>query len=212
MKTKRIRKSALLQLKLDIQFGFDTEEEIFDNISFMFYNEERYDKCFDEEKLMQLISKYYKRHQRDSLNWQYPTDFDKLANAFDDLVKQNIICLHNVYNCEDGEADCLYAVDMLLKKDIKVEGFCYYNSYDLEQLIGSGEQSLLLRFKSLKLGIKQVTKIKNTILKTLTLHGLQSNVSDLNHNVIEIKNINWRKKPDQEDWWMDRVFSLLSKT
>ncbi|MFH6991697.1 DUF6891 domain-containing protein [Flavobacterium sp. FlaQc-48] len=209
---KKIRKDALIQLKLDIKFGFDTKEEIYNNISFIFYENETYDEHFDKEKLKKFISKHYKKHQKNSLKWDHPTDFDKLANAFDDLIKQQIICLHNVYNSEDGLSDCMYAFDMLAKRRIKVIGFCYYNSYDLEQVISSGEKSLFLEFKSLKLGIREVSKVKNKIIKTLKLNGLQANVSDFNPNIIEIKNMDWKKKPDKEDWWIDRVIYLMSNT
>ncbi|MBS7256768.1 DUF6891 domain-containing protein [Flavobacterium branchiicola] len=207
---KKIRKDALIQLKLDIKFGFDSKEEIFDNISFTFYEDEGFDECFDKQMLMKFISKHYNKHQKDSLNWEHPTDFDKLAKAFDELIRQKIICLHNVYNREDGESDCMYAFDMLSKKRIKVIGFCYYNSYDLEQVISSNEKSLFLEFKSLKLGIKEVSKVKNKIIRTLKINGLQSNISDFDSNVIEIKNVDWKKKPDTEDWWIDRVIHLLS--
>lgn len=213
MKTReKIKKKALAQLMLDVKFGFDNEEEIFDNISFTFYGDEDYEEEMVEIQLMELISKYYQRHQIDSLGWEFPTDFDKLANVFDELTKKGIICLHNVYNRQDGIDDCLFAIKVLTQKKIQVLGFCYYNSDDLQAAITSRRKSLILEFGSLRRGQEELDIIKKEIIRCIESNGLQINIKYPDSKKIEIKNMDWKKKPDKEDWWVDRVINLLTHT
>ncbi|MGB4775763.1 MAG: hypothetical protein WBP45_11360, partial [Daejeonella sp.] len=130
--TQDIKNEALEQLELDIKFGFENEEEIFDSIRDMFYNEED----FDEDWLRQTIAEKYKQHQHDSLSWTRPNDFDRLAKTFDQLIKEKIICLHKAgYTKQDGEGDCMESIERLNALGIKAIGFCYYHSQDLARTV-----------------------------------------------------------------------------
>lgn len=212
MQNVKIKKEALEQLKIDVKLGFDNKEEIFDNISYVFYEEDGFDDSFSEDELGDIISEYYNKHQQESLKWVFPTDFDRLAKSFDELIDQKIICLHNVYNSEDGEADCLHVSDRLSKAKIETIGFCYYGSFDLELVVKENEESLFLEFGSLKPGKEELLRVRDLIVKTLLSNGLEVNILDLSTKMIEIKNINWQKKPDREDWWIDRIFHKLCNT
>jgi hypothetical protein len=66
--TQDIKEEALEQLNLDMLFGFENEEALFEGIKEMFYDE----ADFDEDWLRQTISVKYKQHQKDSLTWARP--------------------------------------------------------------------------------------------------------------------------------------------
>jgi hypothetical protein len=63
--TEEIKQEAIDQLELDIKFGFENEEELFESIREMFYDQ----SDFDEGWLREKISDKYSKHQSESLNW-----------------------------------------------------------------------------------------------------------------------------------------------
>ena len=98
--TEEIKTDALEQLELDLKFGFENEQQLFESIREMFYDE----VDFDENWLRQTISDKYAQHQIIGSSWIHPTDFDKLARAFDELIRDKIVCLHNAgYTKQDGQ-------------------------------------------------------------------------------------------------------------
>ena len=144
--TEEIKQEALEQIDLDIKFGFEDEPRLFDSIRDMFYEEED----FDEHWLQQVISQKFKQHQFDSISWKHPTDFERLAKIFDDLISnEKIVCLHNAgYTKSDGEGDCLQTIDRLSELGIKATGYCYYHSQDLGRAVDPEIRNLYLRFDS----------------------------------------------------------------
>jgi hypothetical protein len=65
--TEVIKQEALEQIELDVKFGFENEEQLYDSIRDMFYQEED----FDEDWLRQTISDKFQQHQSESVNWKH---------------------------------------------------------------------------------------------------------------------------------------------
>ena len=206
--TQDIKDEALEQLELDIRFGFENEEELFEGIREMFYDEED----FDEDWLRQTISEKYKQHQKDSITWARPTDFDRLANVFDELIEGKIDCLHNAgYTKQDGEGDCMKTIGHLKKLGVNAIGFCYYHSQDLARAVDPETRNLYLGFDSSTQNDNDALEVANKIVDLLKKSGFEVNWPGLVDQRIEIKNINWRKVPDGEDWGAKRVISILTE-
>jgi hypothetical protein len=207
--TQDIKNEALEQLELDIKFGFYNEEEIFDGIRDMFYDEDD----FDEDWLRQNISEKYNQYQKDSLTWTKPNDFDRLAKTFDQLIKEKIVCLHKAgYTKQDGEGDCMEVIEKLNTLGIKAIGFCYYHSQDLARTVDKDIRNLYLGFDSPSQNDNEALQVANKIVSTLKENGFEVSWTGTIDQRIEIKNINWQKIPDNENWGSDRVITILTKS
>ena len=206
--TEEIRQEALEQLNLDIKFGFENEEQIFESIREMFYDEED----FDEKWLKQSISDNYNRHKTESSTWRHPTDFDRLAQAFDDLIRERIVCLHKAgYTKSDGEGDCMDTIERLDELGIKAIGFCYYHSQDLGRTIDPEVRNLYLGFDSPTQNDNEALFVANRIVDILKKHSFEVSWTGTVDQRIEIKNLDWKKTPDDQDWNGERVIQILTK-
>jgi len=202
-----IQDEVLAQLALDIAFGFENETQLFDSISDMFYNE----PDFDTEWLRQTIATQYRQHQQESLNWKRPTDFDRLAKAFDQLIAEKIVCLHNAgYTKQDGEADCRETIENLQSLGITAIGFCYYHTQDLARAVDPDIQSLYLGFDSVTGSDAAAIEVAHRIISVLKAHQLEVSWPGKAAQRIEIQNIHWQKTPDDENWGAARVIQILT--
>ena len=206
--TEEIKQEALDQLELDIKFGFEDESQLFESIRDMFYNE----VDFDEAWLKKTISEKYLQHQNESLNWKHPTDFDRLVAAFDELIKEKIICLHNAgYTKSDGEEDCVETIERLDELGIKAIGFCYYHSQDLGRAVDPEIHNLYLGFDSVSQDDNEALLVANKIIDRLKANGFETDWSGTVDQRIEIRNFYWKKIPDDQAWRGERVIQILTK-
>lgn len=206
--TDDIKNEALEQLDLDIKFGFENEDELFESIREMFYNEDD----FDEDWLKQIISEKYNQHQQDSLTWTRPNDFDRLVKSFDQLINDKIVCLHKAgYTKQDGEGDCMETIEKLNELGIKAIGFCYYHSQDLARTVDKEIRNLYLGFDSPTHDDNEALKVANKIVSTLKENGFDVSWTGTVDQRIEIKNIIWQKIPNNENWSSERVINILTK-
>jgi len=204
--TEEIKQEALDQIELDVKFGFENEEQLFDSIRDMFYQEED----FDEEWLRQTISDKFQLHKLESVNWKNPTDFERLAEVFDELILENIVCLHNAgYTKSDGEGDCLQTIERLAELGIKAKGFCYYHSQDLGRAVDPEIKNLYLRFDSPTRDDNEALIVANRIVDKMKKNGFEVAWTGTVDQSIEVKNFNWQKVPDDQDWGEERVIQIL---
>lgn len=207
--TQQIKEEALEQLVLDIKFGFENEAALFDSIRDMFYDE----PDFDEVWLRQVISQKYQQRQQESLTWKRPTDFDKLAQSFDQLIMQGIVCLHNAgYTKQDGEGDCMETIEKLNELGIKATGYCYYHSQDLGRAVDEEIRNLYLGFDSPAQNDQEALQVAGKIVSALRENNFDVHWSGTVDQRIEIRNINWQKVPDNGNWGPERVINILTKS
>ena len=206
--TDDIKNEALEQLELEIGFGFDNEQELFESIRDIFYNEDD----FDEDWLRKTISEKYNQRQKKSSTWIRPNDFDRLAKSFDQLIRDKIVCLHKAgYTKQDGEGDCMETIERLNELGIKAIGFCYYHSQDLARAVDKDTKNLYLGFDSPTHDDNMALQVANKIISTLKENSFEVNWTGTVDQRIEIKNIDWQKIPDNEDWGPGRVITILTK-
>lgn len=208
--TEEIKQEALAQLDIDVKFGFEDEQQLFDGIRDMFYEEED----FDEGWLQQVVSQKFMQHQLNSLGWKHPTDFEKLAKVFDELIgEEKIVCLHNAgYTKSDREEDCLQTIERLDELGIKATGFCYYHSQDLERAADPEIRNLYLRFDSPTRDDGEALMVAKKIVDKLKKYGFEVAWTGTVDQSIELKNINWQKVPDKQEWGKERVLQILAST
>jgi len=206
--TDDVKNEALEQLDLDIKFGFENKDELFESIREMFYEEDD----FDEDWLKLIISEKYNQHQQDSLTWTRPNDFDRLVKSFDQLINDKIVCLHKAgYTKQDGEGDCMETIEKLNELGIKAIGFCYYHSQDLARAVDKEIRNLYLGFDSPTQDDNEALRVATKIFSTLKENGFEVSWTGTVDQRIEIKNIYWQKIPDNESWGSERVIDILTK-
>jgi hypothetical protein len=206
--TEEIKQEAIDQLELDIKFGFENEEELFESIREMFYDQ----SDFDEGWLREKISDKYSKHQSESLNWTHPTDFERLAKTFDELIAERIVCLHNAgFTRSDGEGDCMETIERLDELGITAIGFCYYHSQDLGRAVDQETRHLYLGFNSVVEDDNEAILIANRIIDKLRKNGFKVNWSGTVDQRMEIEDIDWKKVPDDQNWGIERVVQILTE-
>jgi hypothetical protein len=206
--TEAIKQEVLEELQLEIKAGFKNEQQLFYSIRDMFYQE----VDFDEEWLRQVIFTKYQQHQVESTGWKHPTDFERLAATFDELIKEKIVCLHEAgYTKSDGEGDCMETIERLANLGIKAIGFCYYHSQDLARAVDPDIRNLYLGFDSPTQDDDQALSVANLIVDKLKKNGFEVSWPGIVDQRIEIKNIDWKKVPDDQDWDAERVIKILTK-
>jgi len=204
---QKIKDEAIEQLEKDIQFGFEGVDDLFENISELFYDEDD----FDDEWLMTEIKERFAGHQADSVNWQKPTDFDRLLRSFDMLNAQKIVALHKAgYTRQDAEGDCAEIIDELRAMGISPIGYCYYHTQDLERAIGE-EKMLLIGYDSVDGDDDMAIKIAQRIVEVLKQNGFKVKWDGSLETRIEIQDINWKKTADDIDYNYARVFEIMGK-
>lgn len=185
--TQEIKNEALEQVELDIKFGFENEEELFESIREMFYDE----KDFDEDWLREIIAEKYQQHQQNSLTWTRPNDFTRLAKTFDQLIREKIVCLHKAgYTKQDSEGDCRETIERLNALGIKTIGFCYYHAQDLARTVDKDIRSLYLGFDSATQDDKDALQVASRIVSALRENHFDVSWTGTVDQRIEIKNIN----------------------
>jgi len=199
---------VLEQLELDIKFGFENQDELFESIREMFADEDD----FDEDWLEQTIAEKYEQHKKLSLSWSKPTDFGKLAASFDQLIREKVVCLHKAgFTKQDGESDCMQTINILNERGVHTIGYCYYHSQDLERAIDEETKLLYLGFDSVDQDDDKALEVANRIVAVLKQHGLEVHWTGTIDHRIEIRNIHWQKIPDNDPWGPERVLSILSQ-
>lgn len=201
-----IKKEAIEQLEKDILFGFESEEEIFEGICDLFYDEE-----LDENWLKKEINERFEKHQRLSLTWEKPTDFDKLVKTFDQLNKEKIVALHNAgFTKQDGRDDCLEVIDELKAIGIQAKGYCFYHSQDIERVLIN--KNLFIGFDSYNQDDELAKQVAEKIVEVLKTNGFIVKWNRSIETRIEIQNVVWQKAYDTIEYNYDRVFRILENT
>lgn len=204
--SNEVKKEALEQLELDIQIGFETEDELIESISEMFYDVENFDEKWFKDTVKERISK----RTKESSTWTKPTDFEKLVRCFDTLTAMKIVALHNAgYTKQDAIAECEQTIEELEEFNINMIGYCYYDEQDIGGAIESNV--LYIGFDSIDSKDIDAINIGKTIVQVLTNSNFDI---DWNGNIdtrIEIKNFNWKKLPDNDIWGVERIKKILTK-
>lgn len=204
---QKIKDEVIEQLEKDILFGFENADDLLETISEIFYDEED----FDKDWLKQEIEKRLKKHQSKSLNWEKPTDFDKLVKSFDELNRERIVSLHKAgYTRQDGEEDCAEIINELNSIGIKSKGYCFYHTQDLERAIGN-EKNLFIAFDSYNREDELAKEVANKIIQVLNKNGFETKWNGSLETRIEIANIDWKKTVDNIDYNYNRVFEIMEK-
>ncbi len=206
--TIELKEEAKEQIDKEVQFGFDSKEEILSGILEMFYDEKEIDKNWIRKE----IASQFALLQAASKHWKSPTDFDKLAEVFDQLSENGIIAIHKAgYTKQDGYDDVNQVKEQLEKLKIKAKGYCFYHTQDLERAISPEIENLYLAFDSINQKDKEAIEIGKEIVTLLKQKGFPISWEETIDTRILISKIKWQKIPDLQDWSLNRSLLIMTK-
>jgi hypothetical protein len=190
-----LKKEIIESVNNEVAFGFSTKEEIFDDISDMFYEEE-----IDEDWLKKIIDEKYDAHVEESKSWKKPTDFERLSDIFSELNDENIITLHKAgYTRQDGYGDVAEVAAILKEDGVEPIGYCFYHTQDLERAIDPEIRNLFLCFDSFDQSNEKAIEIGKMITDKLSKAGFKTSWNGTVNERIKIEDILWLKTPEEDE-------------
>lgn len=173
----------------DVAGGFvEDEQEMFDNITDMFYGE-----TLDEAWVKQEIAVQFAAKLKEQATWPEETDVDRLMAAFDELNEQGIIALHNAgYTRQDGESDVWDLHHQLKEDGVDSIGYCFYHAQDLERVIDG--QQLYLAFGAFEAGDAAGIAVGEAVFTMLEQYEFQPVWDHSLDNRIAVPGIKWQKR------------------
>lgn len=132
-----------------------------------------------------------------SLNDFDNVNFTKLENAFDSLVKEDIVAVHNCgYDIEEGVADAFELQVHLMNNKFNPIGFCFYTFEDVEEAIW--DEKLKITFGDFENNEKKALKIGEIVAENLKSEGFSILWDETINNQIEINPFKWDKSFDSD--------------
>ena len=168
-----------------------------------------YDTNLDTTWTKQEIDNQYKQRLAEQQTWEKETDFDRLAQVFDQLNLSGIIALHNAgYTRQDGEGDTQEIHEDLKAKGITTRGYCFYHTQDMDGVIDGG--NLYLAFGDFDYDDQSGTAIGKEIVAALQDRGFKTNWNESIETRIEVLEIKWQKRFGNDNCSNERAVRLLS--
>ena len=182
------------EIQLLIKSGFYGDDEILEII-----DDEFIEEGLSEDLILKLFLE--NKENMDELN-EDSEDFVNLKNAFYELTKEKIISIHNAgYDIEEGIQDSFELFTHLRNNKYSPIGFCFYTFEDVENVIE--DNTLCIAFGDFEYDEEKGLKIARKVAETLKINGFDVDWDDSIDELIEIKNFNWMKHFDDEEYSMD---------
>ena len=203
-----LQQEVLDIIEREIVFGFMEEDELLEEVLETFYDEDVNPKWIGEK-----VHEMYAERQDEIAEWdpEEASDFDRLANAFDELSERRIIAIHRAgFNEDDAIEELTSALKALGERSIRPKGYVYYHTGHLDQAIDPEKPVLKLVFGAMTKASTQVKEVGNLITATLQRYGLDARWDGGLGDPIRIKDIEWLKEPDEEEWGVERSVAIMS--
>ena len=203
-----LQQEVLEIIEKELLLGFMEEDELLEEVLDGFLDEDVDPKWIGEQ-----VHKLYGERQDEIEEWdpEEANDFDRIANAFDELCEHKIIALHRAgYTDEDAIEEVTEAFKALAERGQRPKGYVYYHGGHLDKVLDEDKPRLDLVFGAITKAESQVREVGNLIRDTLQRYGLEVRWNGNPGDNIRIIDIDWQKEPDDEDWGVDRAVSIIS--
>ncbi|WP_295617733.1 DUF6891 domain-containing protein [uncultured Methanobrevibacter sp.] len=182
------------EIQLLIKSGFYDEDEMIEIIEDEFIEEN-----ISEDLVLELFLE--NKEKIGEIN-EDSQDFTRLRNAFLDLTKGKIISIHNAgYDIEEGIQDSFELFTHLRNNKHSPKGFCFYSYEDIEVAIE--ENILPIAFGDFEYDEKKGLEIAKEVVEVLKGYDFEINWNESVDERIEIKNFDWKKSFDGNEYSMD---------
>lgn len=184
------------EIDLLIKSGFFSEDEIFEIIE---------DEFIDEDLDLDLSAMIEERFSSLSEGLKTGDDFINLDDAFKELLKHDIVCIHNAgFDMREGIQDSFELCTHIINNKLKVNGFCFYSFEDVETAIY--ENRLNIAFGDFELDEEKALEIGRTIASVLLEKGFGISWPETVDDRIVIEDFEWKKAFDEREYSMDGAF------
>ena len=178
-------------IRTHIKMGFDDLNQIIED-TVLAFEDGIIDPNWLEEKARILTRGLSITNDLEQAKWEYPTDCDKLDDAFAELDRDGIIARHDWQCCQTCGRDTIRS-EMEAAQDFKwVAGYVFYHRQDTESAVRSNY--LYLAFGSFDHTEEESEAVGNIIVNVLIQHGLQTEWDGNAWSRICINNINWQRR------------------
>lgn len=202
--SKELRDEITEFIAMEVRSGFYHKDEIL-KFTLDAYSEDDP----DEKWIMKILTDLWDTHMNEAATWEHPTDFDKLAEIFDELNKEHIIALHWAgYTKQDGYNDVQQVLTEVEKKGVHPKGFCFYHTQDLQRALSLG--LLLLAFDDMEGDDARAVALGQHIVSKFHRLNFETEWDGTVEQRIAIKKFKWQKIVDDEDWGPGRAIACLT--
>ena len=203
------------KIKAYTTMGFHSQKGLFEVILRMVEDNDLTDKT-TKKWIKETIKSEYEIQLTNSLNWEHPTDPEKLKKVFDQLCRERIIALHNqgYENSDIGpEISSLLADFEEFNIEPKPIGYCFYHHQNLESAIDPNSKNLHIGFSSLTDNEEVCQNIGHRIKELLIKQNFNIEWTGFTTDKVIINKIMWQKKfnNDTEEWDSARVLDLIAE-
>ena len=203
-----LQREVLDVIEREILFGFMEADELLEEVLETFYDED-----VDPTWIGEQVTQLYNARQAEIEEWdpEEASDFDRLANAFDELSEGRIIAIHRAgFSDEDAIEELTTALKALGERGVQPRGYVFYHTGHLDRVLDPENARLDLVFGAMTKATVQVKEIGNLVTATLQRYGLDARWSGSPGDNIRIRDIEWLKEPDEEDWGVDRSVAIMT--
>ena len=172
---------------------------------------------FDVDEIIEILEDQFIEEDIDfsqfniSLNDFDNSNFIKLENAFDSLVKKDILAIHNCgYDIEEGVGDAFELQVHLLNNKFNPEGFCFYTFEDVEEAIF--DNKLKITFGDFENDEKKALEVGKIVAESLKIEGFSILWDETVNNQIEINPFKWDKSFNSDkEYEMEGAYDCFIK-
>ena len=203
-----LQREVLDVIEREILFGFMEADELLEEVLETFYDED-----VDPTWIGEQVTRLYEARQAEIAEWdpEEASDFDRLANAFDELSEGRIIAIHRAgFSDEDAVEELTAALKALGERGMRPRGYVYYHTGHLDRVLDPEKPRLDLVFGAMTKASVQVKEVGNLVTATLQRYGLDARWNGSPGDNIRVRDIEWLKEPDEEDWGVDRSVAIMT--
>ncbi|MDX2243544.1 MAG: hypothetical protein NW224_22920 [Leptolyngbyaceae cyanobacterium bins.302] len=173
-----------------VREGFKSVHEIVENTTH--YVSETLGRDNLRTKIRFIVAESLIAHRTEQDVWEFPTDCDRLDEAFTSLNRQGIVARQNFSCCNNcGFTEIWNEVEQE-EKHQPIEGYIFYHLQCTERAIKTGQ--LLLAYGCIEEDEATLTRIANRIVAELHRVGLDAKWQGTASHPIVVDGIVWKKR------------------
>lgn len=182
-------------LKLRVEAGFDSEEDIVEE-SIEYFADNEAENGPGAENLSSLVRRLTTELINEQLeaekSWQHETDCDRLDRAFEKMEASGVLARQNFTCCQTcGHAEIWEEIEQL-KQEQEVSGYVFYHQQDTERVVSEG--TLYLAYGAVDGSDESSLKTAEDACKHLRDSGFDVDWNGTVEKRICIQGIRWQRR------------------
>lgn len=177
-------------IALRIREGFESVHGVVEDATHYAFETHGHDDL--QTTIKSLVAELLAAHRAQQKDWEYPTDCDRLDEAFANLNEQGIVARQNFSCCNNCGFTEIWDEVAKEEKRHPIEGYVFYHLQCTERAIKSGQ--LLLAYGCVEEDTALFIQVANKIVAELRRVGLDANWQGTASHPIVVDGIVWQKR------------------